>query len=53
MRSDSPPASWYEPADLIEIDDDEPFPHAETVSEPLVIAHGWATWTYVHDDTDD
>jgi hypothetical protein len=39
MRNDSPPDSWYEPADLIEDDDPEPVP-----DEPLVIAAGLVWW---------
>lgn len=40
MHHDSPPPSWYEPADLIEDDELEMF----TEPEPLVISHGIVTW---------
>ena len=45
MSHDSPPPSWYEPADVLEIDDDMPEP-----AEPLVISHGVVTWTLIDSD---
>jgi hypothetical protein len=49
VRSDSPPASWYEAPD--DLDDDDR-PEAAPEPEPWVVTHGWATWTHSTDDAD-
>ena len=41
MRSDSPPASWYEPADVLD-DDHEPEP---IDTEVLTVAGGVIWWS--------
>jgi len=51
MRSDSPPARWYEPADPIEDVELVDMPHDE-----LVIGAGGCSWyatLATDDDTDD
>jgi hypothetical protein len=50
MRHDSPPPSWYEPADVDDGQADESeFEHA---GELLTIATGVVTWTAAVDDDD-
>lgn len=52
MRHDSPPASWYEPADLLDDDDDDVSWGTPREPEPLTVRNGWATWT-AEPDADD
>jgi hypothetical protein len=40
-RTDTPGSEWYEPADILD-DDQEPEP---APIEPLVTVHQWTTWT--------
>jgi hypothetical protein len=49
MHVFSPPPSWYEPPDLIEVED-EPAPEP---AEVLHVAAGAVSWTRPDDDTDD
>ena len=50
MRSDSPPARWYEPADPIEDDEHGPDP---APAELLTITAGCVWWTATVDDGSD
>ena len=45
----SPPPEWYEPADLIDVDD-EPAPEP---AEVLHLVAGAGCWSLRDDDTDD